>query len=89
LSASKTVKILVEYQEPPNQTKGTHLEMLVGFVRVIKDLQRITWHELVVLTSPFLATAGDTEASHQQDSWQRYVTNQLMEWVCRSMGSLA
>ena len=86
LSACKTVKVLVEYQEPPNQTKGTHLEMLVGFVKVIKDIQRITWHELVVLTSPFLATAGDTEASYQQDSWQRYVTNQLLEWVCRSMG---
>jgi hypothetical protein len=86
LYSCKTVKVLIEYQEPPNPSTGTQLEVMIGFLRVIKDLQKFTWHQLIVLTSPFRATAGDTDISYRNDSWQRYVSNQILEVTSRAMG---
>jgi hypothetical protein len=86
LYSTQPVKVLIEYHEPPNPSKGTQLETFIGFLRVIKVLQRYTWHQLIVLTSPFLATAGDTDTSHRHDAWQRHVSNQVLELTSRAMG---
>jgi hypothetical protein len=86
LYSTQPVKVLIEYHEPPNHSKGTQLETFIGFLRVIKVLQRYTWHQLIVLTSPFLATAGDTDTSHRHDAWQRHVSNQVLELTSRAMG---
>jgi hypothetical protein len=60
--------VYIEYIDSPNK-EGTQIENIVGFIYLIQELQRTTWHELTVITSPYLAKEGDSHESQMPAAW--------------------
>ena len=75
--------ILCEYFDSPKEI-GSQIDHVMGYMRIIKYLQKSTWHLLMVATGPALALEGDTEATHMVNGFNRQNRNNLLELVCRA-----
>jgi hypothetical protein len=84
LPETKSYPVYVEYIDSPNK-EGTQLENIVGFVFLIQELQRTNWHELTVLTSPYLAKEGDSDETQMPAAWTRQGRNSLVEITCLAL----
>lgn len=77
--------VFVEYYDSQEQV-GVPLQHMMGFLRVIQDLQVSTWSEIVVLTSPYLPVPEDTTAEYQEKAATRLQRNMTLEVVCLAYG---
>jgi hypothetical protein len=86
LPENKSYPVYVEFIDSPNQ-EGTQIENITGFIFVIQELQRTTWHELTVITSPYLAKDGDSDETQMSAAWTRQGRNSLVELTCLALGT--
>lgn len=76
--------IFVEYYE--GDKVSAPIQHMMGFLKVIQELQEGTWSEIVVLTAPYLPVPEDTAAEYQEKGSTRMKGNMMLEILCLAFG---